>query len=73
VARVGHERLGASDPPSTHHNFELASQRMAVKLAAKGYHFHYDHAANGMHVDQTVMGQTLPEALLWVWRGYPIQ
>ncbi len=46
---------------------------MAVKLAAKGYHFHYDHAANGMHVDQTVMGQTLPEALLWVWRGYPIQ
>jgi iron(III)-enterobactin esterase len=69
----GTNDLGSGDPASTHRNFDLANQRMAVKLAAKGYHYHYDHAANANHVDNRVVKQTLPEALLWTWRGFPIQ
>jgi enterochelin esterase-like enzyme len=61
---------GSGSQASSHYNFELANQRMALKLGAKGYHVHLDHAAGAGHVDGGVVGQTLPEALRWVWRGY---
>jgi hypothetical protein len=57
--------------PVEYRDFDIANQRMAQALALRGYHYHYDHALNAGHVDGNVVSQTLPEALLWVWRGYP--
>lgn len=65
--------LGAGGNPSTHRNFDLANQRMADALESRGYHYHYDHALNAGHVDSKVIRQTIVEAMLWVWRGYPIE
>lgn len=53
--------------------WDLANQRMAAAFKARGYHYHYDHALDAGHIDGNVIHQTLPEAMLWVWRGYPIQ
>jgi len=58
--------------PIAYRDFDIANQRMAQALLLRGYEYHYDHALNAGHVDSNVVGQTLPEALLWVWRGYPI-
>ena len=55
-----------------YHDFKLASQRMAASFKAKGYHYHYDYAQGAGHDDGKVIAQTLAQALLWVWRGYPI-
>jgi enterochelin esterase-like enzyme len=55
-----------------YHDFRLASQRMAASFKAKGYHYHYDYAQGAGHDDGRVIAQTLAQALLWVWRGYPI-
>ncbi len=72
--RVWHEAgsndLGASDDWSSYRNFHLANQRMAQALKARGYHFHFDDAAGAGHVDQGPLKQTLPSALIWLWRGY---
>jgi hypothetical protein len=63
---------GSGGAPSTYRNFELANQRVAASFKLRGYHYHYDHAIGAVHVDQGAMRQTLPEALVWLWRGYPI-
>ena len=55
------------------HNWVIANQRMAAALKAKGYHYRYVFAENAGHVDAAVVNQTLPEALLWLWNGYPIK
>jgi enterochelin esterase-like enzyme len=74
--RVWHESgtndLGATDPPSTYRNFDLANQRMAASFKLRGYHYHYDHAIGAGHVDGAVVRQTVAEALIWLWRGYPV-
>jgi enterochelin esterase-like enzyme len=54
------------------HDWVAANNRMATVLKAKGYHYQYVFALNAGHVDRAVMNQTLPEALEWVWQGYPI-
>ncbi|HTB63567.1 MAG TPA: alpha/beta hydrolase-fold protein [Opitutales bacterium] len=53
------------------HDWVLANQRMAAVLHAKGYHYQYVFAQNAQHVDGNVKAQTLPEALEWLWQGYP--
>ena len=53
------------------HDWVLANERMAKVLAAKGYHYQFVFARNAAHVDRAVRQQTLPEALQYVWRGYP--
>jgi enterochelin esterase family protein len=58
--------------PIAYRDFDIANQRMAQAFALRGYPYHYDHALSAGHVDPNVVGQTLPEALLWVWRGYPV-
>ena len=55
------------------HDWVVASENMARVLAAKGYHYQFVFARNAAHVDQRVKEQTLPEALEWLWRGYPIE
>jgi iron(III)-enterobactin esterase len=54
------------------HDWVVANEQMAKVLAAKGYHYQFVFARNAGHVDHAVKLQTLPEALEYVWRGYPI-
>jgi len=53
------------------HDWVLANERMAKVLAAKGYHYQFVFARNAVHVDRAVRQQTLPEALEYIWQGYP--
>lgn len=70
---VGENDNGHQQPESTFHNWVLANQRMAAALKAKGYHYQYLFAKDAGHVDGKVVSQTLPGALLWLWRGHPIR
>ncbi len=53
------------------HDWVLANERMAQALAAKGYHYQFVFVRNAGHTDRVVKQQTLPEALEWLWHGYP--
>jgi enterochelin esterase family protein len=55
------------------HDWVVANQNMAKVLAAKGYRYQFVFARNAGHTDRTVKQQTLPAALEWLWRGYPIE
>jgi enterochelin esterase family protein len=54
------------------HDWVLANENMARVLAAKGYHYQFVLAQNAGHTDHSVKQQTLPEALEYLWQGYPI-
>jgi len=56
-----------------YHDWVLANENMAKVLAAKGYHYQFVFARNAGHTDRTVKQQTLPEALEYIWQGYPIK
>ena len=53
------------------HDWVAANEDMARVLAAKGYHYQFVFARNAGHVDHAVREQTLPEALEYLWQGYP--
>ncbi len=53
------------------HDWVVANENMAKELAAKGYHYQFVFARNAGHCDAGVKQQTLPEALEWLWHGYP--
>ncbi len=53
------------------HDWVVANEQMAKVLAAKGYHYQFVFARNAGHTDRTVKQQTLPEALEYLWQGYP--
>jgi iron(III)-enterobactin esterase len=53
------------------HDWVLANEQMAKVLAAKGYHYQFVFARNAGHVDRATKEQTLPEALEYLWQGYP--
>jgi enterochelin esterase family protein len=53
------------------HDWVLANEGMARALASKGYHYQFVFARNAGHTDRAVKEQTLPEALEYLWRGYP--
>ena len=55
-----------------YHDWVLANELMAKELAAKGYHYQFVFARNAGHTDRAVKQQTLPEALEYVWQGYPM-
>jgi hypothetical protein len=46
---------------------------MAKALAAKNYQYQFVFARNAGHCDRGVKQQTLPRALEWLWKGYPIE
>jgi iron(III)-enterobactin esterase len=54
------------------HDWVVANENMATVLAAKGYHYQFVFARNAGHTDRAVKQQTLPEALEYIWQGYPI-
>jgi hypothetical protein len=64
--------MGAGSGPTSYRDFKLAADRMAASFKLKGYHYHYDYALGAGHFDGNVIAQTLPTALQWVWRGYPV-
>ena len=70
---VGENDNRSKDVESTYHNWVMANQRMAAVLKAKKYHYQYVFARDSGHVDGRVVRQTLPQALEWVWKGYPIK
>ncbi|MBI2684804.1 MAG: esterase family protein [Acidobacteria bacterium] len=55
-----------------YHDWVLANERMAHVLAAKGYHYQFVFSKNSGHTDRNVKQNTLPEALEYIWQGYPI-
>jgi enterochelin esterase family protein len=55
------------------HDWVVANENMAKVLAAKGYHYQFVFARNAGHTDGAVKRQTLPAALEWLWKGYPIE
>ena len=54
------------------HDWVVANENMAKVLAGKGYHYQFVFARNAGHTDRAVRAQILPEALEYVWQGYPI-
>ena len=54
------------------HDWVAANEQMAKVLAAKRYHYQFVFARNAGHVDHAVKLQTLPEALEYLWQGYPM-
>ena len=52
------------------YDIEYGNRRSQEKMAAKGYHVHLDIGTGAGHVDGGMIKRTLPEAMLWVWRGY---
>jgi len=54
------------------HDWVVANENMAKVLASRSYHYQFVFARNAGHVDPAVKQQTLPEALEYVWQGYPI-
>ena len=70
---VGDNDLRPRDEEATLHNWVMANQRTAMVLKAKKYHYQFVFAQESGHVDGRVVRQTLPQALEWVWKGYPIE
>ena len=62
---------GSKRDEASLHNWVMANERMAAALKAKGYHYRYVFAKDAGHTDGKVTRQTLPEALEWLWQGYP--
>ena len=54
------------------HNWMTANQRTAAALKQKGYHYRYVFAKGAGHCDGGVRRATLPDTLVWMWQGYPI-
>lgn len=55
------------------HDWVVANENMAKVLAAKGYHYQFVFSRNAGHTDGATRSQTLPEALEWLWKTYPIE
>ncbi len=63
---------GAGTGASNRHDWLLANQRTAAALKAKNYHYRYVEGLGAGHCDGKVLDATLPDTLLWLWRGYPV-
>jgi enterochelin esterase-like enzyme len=70
---VGGRDLHYDDPASTYHNWVMANRRMAAALKRKGYQYRFVFAKGAHHVDSRMIAETLPGALAWLWRGYPVR
>jgi enterochelin esterase family protein len=61
--------VGTKDNESP--RWQRGNENMAAALKAQGYHYRFMLQMDGTHA-QTFPAANLPEALLWLWRGYPI-
>jgi iron(III)-enterobactin esterase len=71
--QVGEQDLGYQRAEGTLHNWVLANRHMAEALKAKGYPYRFTFALGAQHCDGRVRRATLPDALAWLWQGYPAQ
>jgi enterochelin esterase-like enzyme len=55
------------------HDWVAANRRTAAALKQKGYSYRFVYAKGASHCDVSVRRATLPDALEWTWRGYPIE
>ncbi|MEO8097909.1 MAG: alpha/beta hydrolase-fold protein [Acidobacteriota bacterium] len=69
---VSENDLGAKTASADLRNWLIANQRLAGVLKNKGYHYQFVFSKNSGHVDTKVIRQTLPQALEYVWQGFPI-
>jgi enterochelin esterase family protein len=67
---VSEDDLGNGDAESTQRNWVIANRNMAAALTEKGYHYRFVYSEASGHCPGAVMDQTLPDALVWLWRGY---
>lgn len=65
---------GTQNDPNTqypYYDFAYAIPRAYEKMVKKGYpHVHLDVGTGAGHVDSALVRATLPDALLWTWRGF---
>jgi hypothetical protein len=54
------------------HDWVEANHRTAIALKRKGYHYQYVYCLNTGHGIGPARAQVMPEALEWLWKGYPI-
>jgi hypothetical protein len=54
------------------HDGVVANERMATVVAEKGYKYQFVFARDSGHCDRNVKWQTLPNALEFVWKDYPV-
>lgn len=54
------------------HDWVLANEFTAKALAAKGYHYQFSFVRNAGHCDGGMKQQLLPQALEYLWQGYPL-
>jgi enterochelin esterase-like enzyme len=71
--QVGEHDLGYQRAEGTLHNWVLANRYMAEALKVKGYPYRFTFALGAQHCDGRVRRETLPDALAWLWQGYPAQ
>jgi enterochelin esterase-like enzyme len=69
---VSENDLGVQTASADMRNWVIANQRFAAVLKSKGYPYQFVYSKNSGHVDSKVIRQTLPQALEYVWQGYPI-
>ena len=69
---VGQNDLNWDTATEKDRDWLAANRAMAAALASRGYHYRFVYAQGAGHIDPDVLRQTLPETLLWLWRGYPI-
>ncbi len=70
---VGENDAGFDRDEASLHNWVIANEHMAAVLKAKGYQYRFVFCKRARHVDGRAVGETLPDALVWLWKGYPIQ
>jgi enterochelin esterase-like enzyme len=63
---------GAATASTAFRNWVIANEHMAAVLKAQGYHYQLVYAKAAGHTDGKVIAQTLPQALEYVWKDYPI-
>jgi enterochelin esterase-like enzyme len=63
---------GATTASAGYRNWVIANERTAAAMKAKGYHYQLVYAKNAGHTDSKVMSEYVPQALEFVWKGYPI-
>jgi enterochelin esterase-like enzyme len=67
-----HDNYHPNAPDDYMHDWVVANENMAKVLTAKAYHYQFVFARNAGHTDRPTRAQLLPEALEYVWQGYPI-
>lgn len=71
--QVSENDNGAKTPSANRRNWVTANSRLAKILKDKGYHYQFVYTKGAGHTQRKVINHTLPQALEYVWQGYPSQ